>query len=125
MSDVTLYTNKMCPFAQKAWIALEEKKVKYELVEINLYGSGGKPGWFLDMNPKGQVPVLKHGDKVVVESDEILKYIDRNMGSAGDLTRGCEAEVATWMKFLGSEILPSGKALINGYGSQKSLHVLV
>jgi len=87
----------------QAWIALEEKKVKYELVEINLYGSGGKPGWFLDMNPKGQVPVLKHGDKVflahsvavmekkvnglqvVVESDEILKYIDRNMGSAGDL----------------------------------------
>ena len=27
MTDkVTLYTNKMCPFAQKAWIALEEKK---------------------------------------------------------------------------------------------------
>ncbi|EKX51127.1 hypothetical protein GUITHDRAFT_161619 [Guillardia theta CCMP2712] len=122
MSDVTLYTNKMCPFAQKAWIALEEKKVKYDLVEISLYGSGGKPRWFLDMNPKGQVPVLKHGDKVVVESDEILKYIDQHMGSTGDLTKGHESDVAAWMKFLGSEVLPSGKALINGYGSKTSLN---
>ena len=49
--EVTLYTNKMCPFAQKAWIALEEKKaahgVPFAMEEIGLYGAGGKPGWFL------------------------------------------------------------------------------
>lgn len=85
MQEVTLYTNKMCPFAQKAWVALEEKQVEYEMVEVGLYGSGGKPSWFLDMNPKGQVPVLKHGDEVVVESDDIIKYIDKNLGKPSEL----------------------------------------
>ena len=49
--EVTLYTNKMCPFAQKAWIAIDEKKdargTKFVMEEIGLYGSGGKPAWFL------------------------------------------------------------------------------
>ena len=35
-SDIcTLYTNKMCPFAQKAWIALEEKKATQ--VNVHIY----------------------------------------------------------------------------------------
>jgi len=51
-----LITNLKCPFAQKAWLALEAKqpKANYVLEEIGLYGSGGKPKWFLDMNPKGK-----------------------------------------------------------------------
>ena len=39
------------------------------------------------MNPKGQVPVLKHGDKVVVESDEIIAYIDTALGTPGELAQ--------------------------------------
>jgi len=101
MSDgMTLYTNKMCPFAQKAWIALEEKKathgLEFKLEEIGLYGSGGKPDWFLKLNPKGEVPVLKHGDKVVVESDEIIKYIDAAAENPFDLSRGKGASVDDW-----------------------------
>jgi glutathione S-transferase len=48
--------------------------VDFNLTEISLYGAGGKPDWFLSMNPKGMVPVLRHGDKVVVESNVICKY---------------------------------------------------
>ena len=40
MSDLMLVTNKMCPFAQKAWIVLEEKKathgLEFKLEEIGL-----------------------------------------------------------------------------------------
>jgi hypothetical protein len=40
VQDLMLVTNKMCPFAQKAWIVLEEKKaahgVDYKLEEIGL-----------------------------------------------------------------------------------------
>ena len=35
-------TNKMCPFAQKAYIALEVSNAPYEMEEISLYGAGGK-----------------------------------------------------------------------------------
>ena len=39
-AHVMLVTNKMCPFAQKTWICLEEKKaahgVEYKLEEIGL-----------------------------------------------------------------------------------------
>lgn len=73
VSNTVLYTHKMCPFAQKAWVALNLAQVPYELDEIALYG--GKPNWFLKMNPKGQVPVLKFEDKIVTESEEILDFI--------------------------------------------------
>ena len=33
--------------------------------EVGLYGHGGKPKWFLELNPKGQVPVLILGEKYV------------------------------------------------------------
>ena len=36
--------------------------------------------WFLSLNPRGEVPVLKHGNEVVVESSVILEYVDKNFG---------------------------------------------
>ena len=43
-SNIQFITNKRCPFAQKAWIALESSEVGYDMREISLYGVGGKPG---------------------------------------------------------------------------------
>src|SRR6056300_1468740 len=39
-------TNKMCPYAQKALIALESSGTPFEIREVSLYGPGGKPDWF-------------------------------------------------------------------------------
>lgn len=36
-SDLKLYGSWFCPFVQRAWIALEEKKVEYEYLEIDPY----------------------------------------------------------------------------------------
>jgi glutathione S-transferase len=73
-----LVTHKMCPFAQKAWIALECSEQPYELEEISLYGSCGKPSWFLKLNPSGTVPVLvcNGGAVVLPDSDLILDAIE-------------------------------------------------
>lgn len=73
-----LVTHKMCPFAQKAMIALECSEQPYELEEICLYGSGGKPSWFLQLNPQGTVPVLVYngGSVVLPDSDLILDAIE-------------------------------------------------
>lgn len=34
---ITLFCSWFCPFAQRAWIALEEKNVSYQYVEVNPY----------------------------------------------------------------------------------------
>jgi len=117
--DVQFVTNKMCPFAQKVWVCLEEKKVDYDLVEVGLYGSGGKPDWFMKLNPKGLVPVLKHGNKGVTESNDICRYIDGNFGDKGCLSpEGTDA----WMKLMDGEVLPAGKKMVNGGSNSEAFH---
>mmetsp|Transcript_18838 Transcript_18838/g.33204 ORF Transcript_18838/g.33204 Transcript_18838/m.33204 type:complete len:242 (+) Transcript_18838:44-769(+) len=76
-------TNKMCPFAQKAWIALEAANANYKLEQVSLYGPGGKPDWFWKLNPKGEVPILVIDDSVVLaDSDLILDEIGRVLDSS-------------------------------------------
>lgn len=86
-SRLRLVTNTKCPFAQKTWICLEEYAGPkgYELLEVGLYGANGKPGWFMDINPKGYVPVLwLPSGRIITESDDIIDYLitlpDRKSG---------------------------------------------
>ena len=73
---VRFVTNKMCPFAHKAWLALECNNEDYQLDEIALYGRNGKPDWFWKLNPQGTVPVLVLEDgTVLADSDLILDHL--------------------------------------------------
>jgi glutathione S-transferase len=80
---VTLYTNRMCPFAQRCEVALRFGGVEYEAVEVNLYGSGGFDKTQLKAveaagglsPPKGYIPVLKVGDEAIRESDACVRRI--------------------------------------------------
>jgi glutathione S-transferase len=29
--------------------------------------------WYLEMNPRGEVPVLKHGDQIIIDSNVIIE----------------------------------------------------
>eukprot|EP01018_Ginkgo_biloba_P030707 Gb_36779 [translate_table: standard] len=62
------------PFGARVSIGLEEKGVKYEFVEENLYN---KSEFLLEMNPvHKKIPVLIHNGKPLAESLVILEYID-------------------------------------------------
>lgn len=50
-----LYGSWFCPFVQRAWITLCEKKIPHQYVEINPYK---KDPDFVKMNPRGLVPTL-------------------------------------------------------------------
>ena len=65
MSSTTLYTHKMCPYAQRAWIGLNLAQNEFNMDEIDLYGR--KPSYFKKLNPKEQVPVLQMDGKVITE----------------------------------------------------------
>ena len=69
---IRFITNRMCPFAQRAHIALEESGIAFELEEIELYP---KPSWFTRLSPKGKIPVLVLPDgQALYESRVISGY---------------------------------------------------
>jgi glutathione S-transferase len=81
---VTLYrdTNGWCPFCERVWLALRVKNVPYTETLISLQN---KPQWYKDLVPTTLVPaVLFYGGdssnerKIVWESNEILKELDRS-----------------------------------------------
>lgn len=68
-----LISFKLCPFVQRAAIALEYKAVEYEITYIDL---ADPPQWFLDLSPLHKVPLLLVEDNVIFESTVINEYID-------------------------------------------------
>ena len=102
MTQLTLISHALCPFVQRAAIALEEKGVAFERIDVDL---ADKPDWFLAISPLGKVPLLKVGDAVIFESAVIVEYLEETQPSplhpADPLKR---AEHRAWMEF-GSSIL--------------------
>ena len=106
-APLKLISHKLCPYVQRAVIALNEKGVAFERVDIDL---ANKPAWFLKISPLGKVPVLTvasdEGDIALFESNVICEYIEESQGGArlhpqDPLQR---AQHRAWMEF-GSAIL--------------------
>src|SRR6201996_9706173 len=103
MADtLRLVSHKLCPYVQRAVIALTEKGVAFERIDIDL---ADKPEWFLKLSPLGKTPVLLVGDHAIFESAVILEYLEetepRPLHPADPLQR---AEHRAWIE-LGSAVL--------------------
>lgn len=72
-NELTLVSHKLCPYVQRAVIALHEKGVPFKRIDVDLEN---KPDWFLKLSPLGKVPLLQVGDAVIFESAVILEYLD-------------------------------------------------
>jgi glutathione S-transferase len=101
-APLKLISHKLCPYVQRAVIALNEKGVPFERIDIDL---SNKPDWFLKISPLGKTPVLVVGDKAIFESAVILEYLEETQASplhpADALLR---AEHRGWIEF-GSAVL--------------------
>jgi glutathione S-transferase len=73
MADLTLVSFDLCPYVQRAAIALAEKGVPFRRVDVDL---SSKPEWFKAISPLGKVPLLRVGDEVLFESAVIVEYIE-------------------------------------------------
>ena len=103
MSDrLRLISHKLCPYVQRAVIALTEKGVAFERVDVDL---ADKPGWFLAISPLGRTPVLQVGDTAIFESAVILEYLEETqtkpLHPSNPMRR---AEHRGWIEF-GSTVL--------------------
>src|SRR6185437_8864258 len=72
-ASLKLISHKLCPYVQRAVIALTEKGVPFERIDIDL---ASKPDWFLMISPLGKTPVLVVGDHAIFESAVILEYLE-------------------------------------------------
>ena len=68
-----LISHHLCPYVQRAVIALSEKGVAFERTNIDL---ANKPDWFLAVSPLGKTPVLLADDAPIFESTVILEYLE-------------------------------------------------
>jgi glutathione S-transferase len=73
-----LISHKLCPYVQRAVIALAEKGVPFERIDIDL---ANKPDWFLKVSPLGKTPVLLVGDHAIFESAVILEYLEETQAN--------------------------------------------
>ncbi|MBV2185241.1 MAG: glutathione S-transferase family protein [Rhizobium sp.] len=107
MASLGLISHHLCPYVQRAAIALAEKGVAFERINIDL---AAKPDWFLKISPLGKVPLLlieQDGrEDVLFESSVICEYLEETqpgkaLHPADPLLR---ARHRGWMEF-GSSIL--------------------
>lgn len=108
MARLTLVSHHLCPYVQRAAIALAEKSVPFERLVVDL---ADKPDWFVTLSPLGKVPLLKIADQgtdtVIFESAVILEYLEETeahpLHPADPLER---ARHRSWIEF--------GSAILNG-----------
>lgn len=100
---ITLVSHELCPYVQRAVIALTEKGVPFRRLDVDL---AAKPGWFKAISPLGKVPLLRTGRAVLFESTVILEYLEETQPHPlhpGDPLE--RAEHRSWIEF--------GTALLN------------
>lgn len=100
--QLTLVSHHLCPYVQRAAIALSEKGVAFERIDVDL---SNKPDWFLELSPLGKTPLLKIGRNTIFESAVILEYLEETQPNPlhpkDPLAR---AEQRSWIEF-GSAVL--------------------
>jgi len=73
---IKLYDFLPCPFGQKVRIALAEKGLSYDLVQVDISKGENRHPDFFRLNPFGRVPVLVDEDTTVYDSTIINEYLD-------------------------------------------------
>lgn len=65
-----------CPYCQKVWLYLEEKRIPYRVSKVPMRCYGQKPAWFSRLSATGLLPVAEIDGDIVIESDVILQTLE-------------------------------------------------
>ena len=101
-----LYLSERSGNAYKPRLLLALLNIPYEKVAVDLAKREQKAPQYLELNPRGQVPVLEDGDRVLWGSSAVLVYIARKYGGEKWLPTdpAAMAEVMQWLELAQNEI---------------------
>lgn len=100
---LSLYHSAFSVCAVKVRMQLAQKTIPWESRIVDLRADDQKTPAFLALNPKGLVPVLKHDEAVITESNIIMEYIEEAFAGTTRLLPDSpvdRAKVRAWMKQL-------------------------
>ena len=82
---VTLYRDNhaWCPYCQKVWLWLEEKRIPYRIEKVTMFCYGQKESWYKRKVLSGMLPALELDGRLITESDDILIALERAFGPLG------------------------------------------
>ncbi|MBS29245.1 MAG: hypothetical protein CL566_10055 [Alphaproteobacteria bacterium] len=99
MADYTLCGHPRSGNAYKTALMLSMTGTEYDFELIDLMdGSNLKPE-YLQMNPLGKVPTLRHGDLILRQSHDTLRYLAEQTGKLGPDGWAEEARIGDWVGF--------------------------
>ena len=82
---VTLYRDNhaWCPYCQKIWLWLEEKRIPYRIEKVTMFCYGEKESWYKRKVPSGMLPAIELDGRLITESDDILIALEQAFGALG------------------------------------------
>ncbi|XP_013777316.1 ganglioside-induced differentiation-associated protein 1-like [Limulus polyphemus] len=68
-------------YSRKVLFALHEKCLNFKSIIVDLSKIEQYQPWYLRLNPRGEVPTLKDGVKIIPDSGRILDYLEDNFSN--------------------------------------------
>ncbi|XP_012940887.1 ganglioside-induced differentiation-associated protein 1 [Aplysia californica] len=78
-----LYYLPAAYFSHRIMIALAEKKLEYQQTVVDINKNEQNQPWYLRVNPKGQIPALRIGGRIIPESLRIMEAVDKHPKGQG------------------------------------------
>lgn len=87
--SLELYYHPLASYCWKALIALYEADLHFEKRLVDL-GNVAERAAFLEISPFGKFPVLRDGDRIILESSILIEYLARTFDQAARLVPGAQ-----------------------------------
>uniref|UniRef100_A0A336LA08 glutathione transferase n=1 Tax=Culicoides sonorensis TaxID=179676 RepID=A0A336LA08_CULSO len=75
MAPVKLYYYYRSPPSRAVLLLIKYLEIEHEIIEVDLFKGQHMEDWFLEINPRHQVPVLDDNGFIITESKAILCYL--------------------------------------------------
>ena len=97
--EITLYDYPQSPHARRIRILLSEKGLLWKTVRVDMGRMAHKAPDYLAINPNGELPALRHGDRLIYDSQLIAEYLDASFAGPKLYPRGAfqVAQARMWL----------------------------